>query len=219
MHCQPIPVLGISSDLEVAMERCYNKHVMDTATQQKKKELQEKPGPKPALSSKPSRLKNRGCRETIKLHLQKKAPGQDWTHVPPKDDGPDIRKCYKTPRRQESTEPSQVGCSPLTEELLALGEDVTIILDNQYDMQEDPEIVQEMEDVNVTTGFEPKVGHLGYDVNLMHHSDNTVPGSISPVTAQESQMLDEDSTQTKAPGTGRQGTEENTGHPITNKKK
>ena len=76
-----------------------------------------------------------------------------------------------------------------------------------------------MEDVNAPLGFEPKVGHLGYDVNLVRHSDNTTPGSISLVTAQESQMLDEDSTQMKAPGTGRPGTEENPGCPITNKKK
>ena len=53
MRRQAILVVGISSDLEVAMERCYNQHIMDTATQQKKKELQEKPGPKPAPSSKP----------------------------------------------------------------------------------------------------------------------------------------------------------------------
>ena len=128
---------------------------------------------------------------------------------------------------------SQAGHSPLTEELLALGEDVTTVLNDQYDMQEDPEIVQavsnipprtdpvdvEMEDVNVTTGFKPMVSHLGYDVNLVRHSDNTAPGLISPVTDQESQMLDEDSTQTKAPGMGRLGTEESPGHSITNKKK
>ena len=46
MHHQAIPVAGISSDLEVAMEMCYNQYIMDTATQQKKKEQQEKPGQK-----------------------------------------------------------------------------------------------------------------------------------------------------------------------------
>ena len=39
MRRQAIRVAGISLDLEVAMERCYNQHIMDTATQQKKKEL------------------------------------------------------------------------------------------------------------------------------------------------------------------------------------
>ena len=205
---------------------------MDTTAQQKKKELQEKPGPKPAPSSKPSGLKNIGWGETIKLHLQKKAPGQDWIPVPPKDDGPNVGKHYEPPRHQESTETSRAGCSPLTEEFLALGEDMTTILDDQYDMQEDLEIAEaisnipphtglvdmELEEENVTLGFEPEVSHLGYDVNLIRHSANTAPGSISPVMAQESQMLDEDSTQTKAPGTGRPGTEENPSRPITNKK-
>ena len=128
---QAIPVAGISLDLEVAMEMCYNQHIMDTAAQQKKKEQQEKPGPKATLSSKPTGIRNMGCGETIKLHLRKKALGQDWTHITPKDDGPDIKKCYKTLQRQESMGTSQAGRSPLTEELLALGEHVTIILDDQ----------------------------------------------------------------------------------------
>ena len=227
MHCQAIPVAGILSDLEVAMEICYNQHIMDTAAQQKKKEQQEKPGQKATPSSKPTRIKNLGHRETIKLHLRKKAPGQDWTHVMPKDDGPDIGKCYKTPQHQKNTETSQASQSPLTEELLAPGEHVTTVLDDQY---EDPEIEQavahipphtdpgdvEMEDA--TLDFEPKVSRLGYDVNLIWHSGDIVPGLTSPVTAQENQLIDEDAGLTRAPGTGRPGTEENPGWPITKKK-
>ena len=123
---------------------------------------------------------------------------------------------------------SQASQSPLTEELLALGENITTVLNDQY---EDPEIVQaisnippctdpvdvEMEDT--TSGFEPEVSHLSYDVNLIWHSGNTVPGLILPVTAQENQLLDEDAGLTRAPGTGRPGTEENPSLPITNKKK
>ena len=212
MRRQPIPVAGISSDLEVAMERCSNEHVMDTAAQEKKKALQEKPGTKPSPSSKPSGLKNMGRGETLKIHLKKMALGQNWTHVPPKDKGPDVRKCYEPPRCQDVTGvsqasgsqmgASQAGHSPLTEELLAPGEDVTTVLDYQYDAQEDPEIAQaiahippctdtadvEMEDVNAPPGFILEFSHSGYDVNLVRHSDNTVPGSISPVTAQESDV-------------------------------
>ena len=80
---QPIPVAGISSNLEVAMEKCYNEHIMDMAAQEKKKALQEKPGTKPSPSSKPSGLNNMGCGETIKIHLKKMAPGQDWTCAVP----------------------------------------------------------------------------------------------------------------------------------------
>ena len=97
MHRQPIPVVGISSDLEVAMEKCYNEHIMDTAAQAKKKALQEKLGAKDSPSSKPSGLKNMGRGETIKIHLKKLALGQDWTHVSPKDQGPDVGKCYDPP--------------------------------------------------------------------------------------------------------------------------
>ena len=143
------------------------------------------------------------------------------------DDGPDIGKCYQTPRRQEGTGTSQAGWSPLTEELLAPGEHITTILDDQY---EDLEIEQavanipphtdlvdvEMEDA--TSGFEPEVSHSGYDVNLLRHSGDTMPGSTSSVTAQENQLLDEDAGLTRAPGTGRPGTEENPGQPITKKK-
>ena len=75
MRRQPIPVAGISSDLEVAMEKCYNEHIMDTAAQAKKKALQEKPGAKPSLSSKPSRLKNMGRGETMNIPSQETGPG------------------------------------------------------------------------------------------------------------------------------------------------
>ena len=106
---QAIQVAGISSDLEVAMEMCYNQHIMDMATQQKKKEQQEKPGQKATPSSKPTRIKSMGCGETIKLHLWKKAPGQDWTHITPKDNGPDVGKRYERPRCQEGKGTSQAN--------------------------------------------------------------------------------------------------------------
>ena len=231
MHQQAIPVVGITSDLEVAMEQCYNEHIMDTAAQQKKKELKEKLGPKPApssKSSKPTRIKNLGCGETIKIHLKKKAPGQDWTLVLPKDDSPDVGKHYETPRHQESTGTGQAGRSPLTEELLAPGESVTTILDLQY---EDLEIVQAVSNIpphadsadvkmeEEATGFEPEVGRMGYDVNLIQHSDDTAPGSTSLVMAQENQLLDEGTNLTRAPGTGRLGTEENLGQPTNHQQK
>ena len=227
MRRQAIPVVGISSDLEVAMEMCYNQYIMDLAAQQKKKEQQEKLGQKATPSSKPTGIKNMGCGETIKLHLWKKAPGQDWTHVMPKDDGHNVGKCYETPRCQESTGTSQAGRSPLTEELLALGEHITTILDDQYtDLEIEQAVANipphtdlvdiEMEDA--TLGFEPEVSRSGYDVNLVWHSGDTMLGLTSPVIAQENQLLDEDAGLTRAPGTGRLGTEENPGRPITKKK-
>ena len=211
----------------MAMEMCYNQHIMDTAAQQKKKEQQEKPGPKATLSSKPTGIKNMEHRETIKLHLWKKAPGQDWTHVTPKDNGPNIGKCYETPQHQESMGTNQAGRSPLTEELLAPEEHVTTVLDDQY---KDPEIEQAVANIplhtdpvdvemkDATSGFEPEVSCSIYDVNLIRHSGDIALGLTSPVTAQENQLLDEDAGLARAPGTGRPGTEENPGQPITKKK-
>ena len=211
------------------MERCYNEHILDTAAQQKKKDLHEKPGSKPGpapKSSKPTGTGNLGCRETIKIHRKKKAPGQDWTPVPPKDDGPDVGKHYEPPRCQENTGTGQAGRSPLTEELLAPKESVTTVLD-QF---EDPEIAQAVSNIlpptdtadlemeEVASGFQPEVGHMGYNVNLVRHSDDTAPGSASLVTAQENQLLDEGTHLIRAPGTGRLGAEEDSGRPITNKK-
>ena len=97
MRRQAIPVAGISLELEVAMEQEYNQHILNTAAQQKKKELQEKLVPKPAPFSRLAGFKTLGHGDTIKLHLHKKAPGEDWTHVLPKDDGPDIGRHYETP--------------------------------------------------------------------------------------------------------------------------
>ena len=120
----------------------------------------------------------------------------------------------------------QAGRSPLTEELLAPGESVTMVLD-QF---EDPEIAQAVSNIlphmdtadvemeEVASGFQPEVGRMGYDVNLVRHSDDTAPGSASLVTAQENQLLDEGTHLIQAPGTGRFGAEEDSGRPITNKK-
>ena len=112
-------------------------------------------------------------------------------HVPLKDKGPDVRKHYDPPQYQDDTgagqasssqmKASQPGHSPLTEELLTPGEDVTTILNYQDDVQEDPEIARsianippcleatdvEMQDVNAPPGFEPEFSHSGYDVNLV----------------------------------------------------
>ena len=188
MRHQPIPVVGISSVLEVTMEKCYNEHIMDTATQQKKKEQQEKPGPKSTPSSKPTLAKGKGCGETLKIHLKKATRGKVGLPIPPKDDGPNVGKPYEVPQCQKNTETSQAGHSSLTDELLMPGEDLTTVL-NGYDIPEDHELAQaissilpctetldvEMEEANVTTGFEPEVSRTGYDVNLVWHSDDTAP--------------------------------------------
>ena len=53
-------------------------------------------------------------------------------------------------------------------------------------------------------GFEPEVVEARYDVNLVC-SDQTEPGSSSPVMAGEDRMLDVEENQARAPGNGRPG--------------
>ena len=74
------------------------------------------------------------------------------------------------------------------------------------------------EEENWTSGFEPEFSCSGYDVNLVRPPADTVPGAISPVMAWEDGMLDKETPPPKAPGTGRLGSHENPGCPITKKK-
>ena len=139
---------------------------------------------------------------------------------------------HQTPKEanqpQESKQVTQPGHSPLTSELLALGEELIEDLDYE-DMEEtdlgqpDPEIVQavahipqadagadvEMQESHSPPGFEPEVTRSGYDVNLVC-TNITEPGSSSPVMTCEDKMLDGASSRT--PGAGQPGTHENPGH-------
>ena len=172
---------GISSKLKVAMERCYNEHVMDTAAQEKKKTSPEKQGLKPSPAPKQSGSKTLEHREKIKLHIKKPVQGPGWTYVPPKDFGPNVRRPYQLSRHQDDAGASQAGCSSFTNKLLSSEENMTDFLNYEDDEQEDPEIAQavahilkstddadvEMEEENPAPGFEPEVGCSGYDVNLV----------------------------------------------------
>ena len=66
----------------------------------------------------------------------------------------------------------------------------------------------EMQETQPPPGFEPVVSRSRYDVNLVR-SNPTEPGSTSPVTAIENDMLAGVSSRT--PGAGRPGTNEDTG--------
>ena len=163
-------------------------------------------------------------------------PGEGWSHVKPKDLGPDVGRPYQTPKEanqpQESEQATQPGRSPLTSELLAPGEELIGDLDYE-DVEEtdpdqpDPEIIQavahipqadayadvEMQESHPPPGFEPEVTRSGYDVNLVC-TNPTEPGSTSPVMAREDKMLDE--VVSRTPGAGRPGTDENSGRTEDN---
>ena len=59
--------------------------------------------------------------------------------------------------------------------------------------------VIEMRDINAPVGFKLEVGCSGYNPNLVWPCDEEAPGSNSPVTEWEDQMLDGDN-QSRAPG-------------------
>ena len=153
-----------------------------------------------------------------------------------RDSGPSVGHPSQTPQEtskpQESEQAVQPGCSPLTSELLAPGEERTEVLDYE-DVEEndpgvpDPEIAQvvahipqadafvdvEMQESHPPPGFEPEVNRSGCDVNLVH-SNPTELGSTSLVTARENKMLD--GVTSRTPGAGRPGTNEDPGHTGNN---
>ena len=233
---QALPVPGVSSELEIALERRYSEHVLSSALGRGKLIVENPttPGPKPITS--PPGLTKAGQGDVLKLHLRRATPGEGWSHVQPKDLGPDVGRPYQTPKEanqpQESEQVTQPGHSLPTSELLAPGEELILDLDYK-DMEETdpdqpgPEIIQvvahipqadaygdvEMPESHPPPGFEPEVTRFGYDVNLVR-TNPTELGSTSPVTAQEDKMLDEAVSRT--PGAGWLGTDENSGRTEDN---
>ena len=203
---QALPIPGESSELEVLSEKLYTEYL--------KKTLSAGRGKNPL-----------GRAGTLMLHLKKSAQGKGWTRAEPAGTDPGVGNPYRcpkeTPSQQGGGETSQSRCSPLTNELLAPGEELIGDLDyedvEEADPGPDPEIVEamkhipkadacadvEMQDIRPPLGFEPEVARSGYDVNLVR-SDPAELGSSSLVTAGEDWMLDEES-QSKAPGNGRPG--------------
>ena len=227
---QVLPAPGVSSELEVTLKRRFSKHVLNSSLRRGKVAIGKPttPGPKPVSS--PPGLTKAGRGDMLKVRLKKATQGEGWTHVKPKDPGPDVGCPYQTSKEtanlQENVGTIQPGRSPLTSELLALGEELIKEL-NYEDVEEtdpgpDPEIAQavahipkvdtwadvEMQESNSPPGFEPEVNRSRYYVNLVC-TDPTGLGSASPVMAGEDKMLDED--HSKAPGAGRPGNDENPG--------
>ena len=236
VRCQALPVPGVSSELEIVLERRYSEQVLSSSKGRRKLIVENPtaPGPKPVTS--PPRLTKAGRGDVLKLHLKRATQGEGWSHVEAKDSGPDVGRPYQTPKEankpQESEQIGQPGHSPLTSKLLALGEELIGELDYE-DVEEadpscpDPEIVQavahipqanawanvEMQESHSPLGFEPEVSRPGYDVNLVR-TNPTEPGLTSPVTVREDKMLD--GANSRTPGAGWPGTNENPGRTEDN---
>ena len=221
---QALSVQGKSSELEVILEKRYSEQL-----------LRSKGTPRRWKRASTPELTKAGQGDALKLHLKRAARGEGWS-VEMRDSGPSVghpsQTSQETSKRQESEQTFQPGHSPLTSELLALGEELTEVLDYE-DVEEndlgvpDPEITQavahipqagtfanvEMQESHPPPGFEPKVSRSGYDVNLVR-SNPTELGSTSLVTARENEMLDGATSRT--PGASWPGTNEDPGHTENN---
>ena len=234
---QALPQPGVSSELEIALERRYYKHILSSSMGRGKIVIEKPSTPRPKPVSSPPGLTKVRQGDVLKLHLKKATQGEGWTYVEPKDLGPDIGRPYQTPKEankpQESEQTIQSGRSPLTSELLALGEELIGELDyedvEEADLGLTPnlEIIQavahipqadawadvEMQESHSPPGFETEVSRSGYDVNLVH-TNPTEPGSASLVMVGEDKMLDEEG-HSRAPGASRPG-DENLDHAANN---
>ena len=196
---------GESSELEVLSEKLYTEYY---------KKL-------PSSGEGKSPLGRAG---TLWLHLKKAEKG--WTQASQSGTGPGVGNPNWYPKEVSSKSKqgrsSQPSRSPLTNELLDLGEELLGDLDyedvEEINPQPDPEIAQavtnilladvyadvEMQDIRPPPRFEPEVAKARYDINLVC-SDQPKQGSSSPVMAGEDRMLDVEESQPKAPGNGRPG--------------
>ena len=227
VRCQALPVEGESSELEVILEKRYSEQLLRSKGRGKLiAGNPTTPGHKCDTPSPPG-LTKIGRGDTLKLHLKRAARGEGWS-VEMTDPGPSVghpsQTSQETRKQQESDQTVRPYRSPLTSELLAPDEELTEVLDYE-EVEEndlgipDPEIAQavahippadafadvEMKESQPPPGFEPQISRYGYDVNLVH-SNPTEPGSTSPVTAMENEMLDRATSRT--PGAGRPGTKE-----------
>ena len=232
---QTLPVPGMSLDLEIALERRYSEHVSNPSMGRGKLIVGNPPAHSHKPVTSPPGLTKTRRMDVLKLHLKRGAQGEGWSHVELKDSGPGVGCPYQTSKEAdqpwESEQVAQPGHSPLTNELLAPGEELIGVLDYE-DVEEadlslpDPEVVQavahipkadanvEMQESHAPSGFEPEVTRSGYDLNLVR-TNPTKPGSASLVMVREDKMLDEEAS-SRTPGAGRPGTNENPGHAEDN---
>ena len=204
---QALPISSESSELEVLSKKLHAEYLSKM----------------PSAGQGKSPLGRAG---TLRLHLKKVEKG--WTQANQSGTGPGVGNPNQYPKEAPSQskqeELNQPSRSPLTNELLDPGEELLGELDYE-DVEEtnpgpDPEIAQavahipqvdacadvKMQEVRPPLGFEPEVVKAGYDVNLVR-SDQTEPGSSSPVMVGEDRMLDVEESQPRAPGNGRPGSQ------------
>ena len=149
VRCQALLEPGMSLELELALERRYSEHVLSSSMGRGKLIVEKPttPGPQPVTS--PPGLTKARPGDVLKLHLKRAAQGEGWSHVEPKDKGPDVGRPYQTPKEaakpQESAEVVQPDHSLLTSKLLALGKELIGELDYEDVEEADPGLTPDLE--------------------------------------------------------------------------
>ena len=120
--CQALPEPSVSSELEVALERRFSEHILNSSVGRGKVPNGKPSTPSTKPASSPPGLTKAGWGDILKIRLKKATQGDGWTHMELKDLGPDIGCPYQTPKEaakpQENLGAVQPGRSPLTSELL-----------------------------------------------------------------------------------------------------
>ena len=96
---QTLPVPGVSSELEIALERRYSKHISSSALGRGKLIVEKPTAPSPKPVTSPPGLTKAGRGDVLKLHLRRATPGEGWSHVELKNLGLDGGRPYQTPKR------------------------------------------------------------------------------------------------------------------------
>ena len=192
----------------------------------------EKPTAPSQKSDTSTGLTKVGQGDALKLHLRRTAQGEGWS-VETKGSGLRVGHPSAATPETKPHEGERVDWpdrSPLTSKCLAPNEQLTDVLGyedvDQYEQSmPDLEVAQavahipqpdafadvEMQELRPPPGFEPEVGKVGYDINLVRSASIEL-GSTSPVMVRENQMLDGgDGATSKTPGAGRPGTNEDPG--------
>ena len=176
----------------------------------------------------------------LKAHVDKMDKGEGGNRPSGKQSGPDVGRRSEPRRRLTDEDPTflddsdQVDTgeapdrSPLTLELDPQSE-VTTLLDYEEDTaDQDPEIVaavaniptddveMQEEGTGPVTDFNPEMLQHGFDQHFGRGTATPGPGSASPVTTKDDELLN--SPTKKTPGEGRPGSCPNSGQEPTGQK-
>ena len=95
-----LPQPGVSSQLEITLERLYS--AACTKLKSSEKGRAGKHGAKSTTT--PPGLLKLGRGTVPKVRLRKDSPGLGWSHVTPKDMGPDVGHLYQAPKEEQPQE-------------------------------------------------------------------------------------------------------------------